>query len=101
MQEKYSNTFPYWMLFGHLGGNTLVPGSKAANLHTPFYWFGDESDVNSGRRFEDDRFSLKTKMMICVHFYWRMKLLKIQIFGMLRDRTLKIVWEWGLWRFSC
>ena len=74
MQGKYSNTIPYWMLFGHLAGNSLVLGSKDANLHTPIHWLDDESDINLGGRFEDDRFSLKTKMKIFVHFYWEMKL---------------------------
>ena len=94
MQGKYSNTVPFWMLFGHLAGNSLVLGSKAA-----IYWFDDESDIKLGRRAEDDRFSLKTKMKICVHFYWKMKMWKIQFFGILKDCTSKIVWDRGLWRY--
>ena len=68
----------YYSIANALGGNTLhvVLGSHSANL-----WFDDESDINSGGRFEDHHFSLKTKIKLCViNLLWR-----ILIFYMLKD----------------
>ena len=45
-----------------------------------YYLFDDEFDFNSEGRFEDDRFSLKTRMKVCVNNLWQSLQLSQKIF---------------------